>query len=304
MNFIKRKFLVRIQYKPISLKISILKTLICSKFEFESYKNPAKMNTTLSNSKNIGLVLSGGGVRGMAHIGLIKAMREFDIDASIVSGSSAGALVAALYANNISADEMLRFFKTTPLFNYHFFTVAKAGFLDTDKFISIFKNHFPQDSFESLKKELHVATTNLQDGNGEIFSSGELIRPLLASAALPPVFSPVEIKNRLYADGGIMNNFPIEPLKGKTDFIIGSNVAIVNHIEKNNLKNSIQLTNRVTNLMIYATSKKKMVDCDLLLDHHQVDNVKLLDKKGIEKAFIIGYDNACKVFEKQIKKLH
>ncbi|MBU2995955.1 patatin-like phospholipase family protein [Cellulophaga baltica] len=256
------------------------------------------MNTSLSNSKNIGLVLSGGGVRGMAHIGLIKAMREFEIEANIVSGSSVGAIVAALYANDVPAKDMLNFFKTTPIFHYHFFTVIKAGFIDTDKFFTIFKNYFPLDTFESLKRELHIVATNLQDGEEEFFNSGELVRPLLASAALPPVFSPVEINNLLYADGGIMNNFPIEPMKSKADYIIGSNVSIINHIDKKDLKNSIKLATRVTNLMIYASSRKKMNLCDLLFEHSAVDRIGVLDKKGIEKAFVVGYDNACRVFEK------
>jgi len=66
--------------------------------------------------KSIGLVLSGGGVRGMAHIGLIKAMREHQIEAKVVAGTSIGALVGALYANDNSVEDMLKFFKETPLF--------------------------------------------------------------------------------------------------------------------------------------------------------------------------------------------
>ena len=71
-------------------------------------------------SKSIGLILSGGGVRGMAHIGLIRAMNEFGISACVISGSSVGALVGALYANGNSVEEMLAFFKETPLFKYNF----------------------------------------------------------------------------------------------------------------------------------------------------------------------------------------
>lgn len=259
------------------------------------------MTKDLSNFKSIGLVLSGGGVRGMAHVGLIKAMQEFGIDAKIVTGSSVGALVGALYANDVSVNNMLQFFKETPLFNYHFLTIAKAGFIDTDRYINIFKTYFPEDTFESLKKELHIVATNIQDGDEVFFSSGELIRPLLASAALPPVFSPIELNGQLYADGGIMNNFPLEPLENRCDYIIGSNVSIVSRLQQKDLKNSFQLTGRVTNLMIYASSKRKIKSCNLLLESPDLEHIRVLDRKGIENAFNIGYDYACKEFEKLLK---
>ncbi|WP_422082707.1 patatin-like phospholipase family protein [Ulvibacterium sp.] len=256
----------------------------------------------LTNNLSIGLVLSGGGVRGMAHIGLIRAMEELGISAQVVSGSSVGALVGALYANGNSVSDMLSFFKETPLFKYNFLTILKPGFIDTDRYFEIFKGYFPQDTFRSLEKDLHVVATDLQKGEQQFFSEGELIRPLLASAALPPVFSPVELKGRLYADGGIMNNFPLEPLQHSTDYVIGSNVSVVGELHKNALKNSIQLTGRVTSLMIYAINKKKLHSCDLLLEYKELEKIGVLDRTGIEKAYIMGYDLALETLEKELKQ--
>ena len=190
------------------------------------------MDSEKLKSKSIGLVLSGGGVRGMAHIGVLRAMQEHGISAKMVSGSSVGALIAALYANGNSIADMLSFFKETPLFRYNFLTILKPGLVNTERYISIFKGYFPEDDFANLERELFVVATNLQKGEEEFFSSGELIRPLLASAALPPVFSPVNINNSMYGDGGIMNNFPLEPVKGKVDFMIGSNVSVIKQVEK------------------------------------------------------------------------
>ncbi|WP_337251783.1 patatin-like phospholipase family protein [Maribacter halichondriae] len=185
-------------------------------------------------SESVGLVLSGGGVRGMAHIGVIRALEEHAVSAKIVSGSSVGALVGALYANGTSVADMLSFFKETPLFKYNFFTIMKPGLVDTERYFEVFQRYFPE-YFEELKRELYVVATNMQKGEEEFFSSGELVRPLLASAALPPVFSPLEINNCFYADGGIMNNFPLEPLKNKVDYIIGSNVSVIKQVEKKTL---------------------------------------------------------------------
>jgi len=248
-------------------------------------------------AKSIALVLSGGGVRGMAHIGMIRALQEFGISADIVSGSSVGALVGALYANGNTVDDMLSFFKETPLFKYNFLTILKPGFLDTDRYFNIFKGYLPEDSFDALERKLSVVATNLQKGEQEFFSEGQLIRPLLASAALPPVFSPVELNGQLYADGGIMNNFPLEPVLEKADFILGSNVSVVGQLNKNALKNSWQITGRVTGLMIYAINRKKLEACDLLLEFKALENIGVLDRKGIEKAYLVGYEHTLEVLK-------
>lgn len=251
-------------------------------------------------AKKIGLVLSGGGVKGIAHIGLIKALKEYAIEAQIVSGTSVGALVGALYANGSSIEQMLLFFRETPLLKYNFFTFVKAGLMDTEKYHELFKKHFEHHSFETLPKKLYVTATNLQDGEETLFSSGELVTTLLASAALPPVFSPVEINGQLYADGGIMNNFPVEALQKDCDFIIGSNVSAIKRVPKAAINSSLKLTNRVTSLMIYASNKEKLKHCDLIFEPRQLETFGVLDKKGIKKAFEVGYDHAMKVLEKEL----
>ncbi|MDF0706844.1 patatin-like phospholipase family protein [Flagellimonas okinawensis] len=249
-------------------------------------------------NKSIGLVLSGGGVRGMAHIGLIKALREHQIEAKVVAGTSIGALVGALYANNNTVEEMLTFFKETPLFQYSFFTINKPGFIDTERYAGIFKNFFPENTFESLQRPLYIVATDLLSGKERVFNSGELIKPLLASAALPPVFSPVEINDILYADGGIMNNFPKEYVEDKTEFIIGSNVSVTVPLQKKDLRNSFQLTGRVTSLMIHASNDEKLHQCDLYIEPKELDQIGVLDKKGIENAFTIGYEHGSRALEK------
>ena len=254
----------------------------------------------ISEAKSIGLVLSGGGVRGMAHIGLIKAMQEHGVEASQVAGASVGALVGALYANGNSVEEMLQFFKDTPLFQYSFFAIGKPGFIDTERYFGIFKKYFPHDSFEALEKPLFVVATDLLKGRESAFTRGQLIKPLLASAALTPVFSPVDIEGTLYADGGIMNNFPKEFLEDKSDFIIGSNVSIVENLQKKDLKNSLQLAGRVTGLMIYTSNHEKVSECNLIIEPKELESVGVLDKKGIENAFYIGYDHASRILDQAL----
>jgi NTE family protein len=234
----------------------------------------------------------------MAHIGVIKAMQEFGLEAKVVAGSSVGALVGALYAADKSVDDMLHFFKETPLFKYNYFAVAKPGLINTERYITTFEHYYPENTFAALNKELHVVATNLESGEEVFINEGELIKPLLASAALPPVFSPVEYNGALHADGGIMNNFPLEPVLGRVEFVIGSNVSLVTRLEKKQLNNSFQLTGRVTGLMIYAINREKINICDLIIEPQELENIGILDRRGIEKAYAIGYEAAAKQFSR------
>lgn len=248
-----------------------------------------------------GLVLSGGGIRGMAHIGLIEALRQRGWKADRVAGTSIGALVGAFYANDNSVEDMMHFFKEAPLFQYNFFTINKAGFIDTDRYYDVLKGYFTKDSFEALEIPLHVVATDLLQGEEVCFSEGELIRTLLASAALTPVFSPVKVGKLLCADGGIMNNFPKEYLDPYCSSIVGSNVTIAGVLGPRDLKNPFQITARVTSLMIYTSSRKKLNECQLGIEPKELEKIGVLDKSAIRKAYDIGYDHASRALDQHEK---
>ena len=233
----------------------------------------------------------------MAHIGALKALEEAGIAPHWISGSSVGALVGALYASEASTERMLQFFKETPIFRYNFFSFSKPGLIDTERYRNLFIKYWPKDRFDALNRPLFVAATNLQKGEERFFYEGELIRPLLASAALPPIFSPVPIEGQLYADGGIMNNFPLEPIRPYVDYVIGSNVSVVTEISKKEIGSSLQLTNRTTGLMMYAINREKIRSCNLILEPRELEKIGVLDKQGISDAYQIGYDHAARKLE-------
>lgn len=246
---------------------------------------------TLTN-KTIGLVLSGGGVKGMAHIGTLKALNQRDIYPDNISGVSAGALVGGLYADGASTDDMLLFFKETPLLKYNFVTVNKPGLFDTDKYLPFFEDFFTAHHFGGLEKRLTVVATNLLKGKPKYFDEGELFEALLASAALPPVFSPVNIDGQLYADGGIMNNFPVEPLVDDCEIIFGCYASTMREVGKGQIKNALQISQRANLLMLHANARDKLCVPDLLFVPEELGGIGVLDKKGIDKAFVLGYDHA------------
>lgn len=251
-------------------------------------------------NEEIGLVLSGGGVRAIAHIGLIKVLLENGIVPTQVSGTSAGALVCALYAAGYNTDEMIQFFKQTPILDFSLYALNKPGILDSVKYEKFFKTFFLENSFEKLKYPLTTTATNLLSGRLEYFSKGELIKPLIASCALPPLFSPLKINDKLYSDGGILNNFPVEPLKKqKIPKIIGSFVNPITPIKESEINTSLKLVYRVYHLGLEMNNIKKFKLCNYVFEPKAIDKIGTLETKGIDTAFEIGYHQA----KKEIKEI-
>ena len=242
-------------------------------------------------AQEIGLVLSGGGVRAIAHIGLIKALLENNIVPTQVSGTSAGAMVCALYAAGLSTNEMLNFFKETPLLKFSLYAINKPGIMDSDKYATYFDKYFPNNTFESLKYPLTITATNLITGKLDYFNKGELIKPIIASSALPPIFSPIEINGSFYSDGGILNNFPIEPLIS-CNKIIGSFLNPVNKIDISEINNSFKLLYRVYHIGLDAPNTKKFKKCNYVFFPSEIDKIGVLDSTGIDNAYNLGYEQA------------
>lgn len=247
--------------------------------------------------KRLGIVLSGGGVRGIAHIGVLEALIENGIEPDTVSGSSAGAVVGALYCNGYSPGEMMEFFKKTPLFQIHKFAFSKPGFIDTDKFYTDFRKYFGHDDFSMLKKKLFVTTVDLCHGVLKVFNSGQLIRPLLASSAFPGLFSPVAIDRILYADGGILDNFPTAPILNLSDRMIGVYASPLDTIEPDELKYSVNVLERAIRINYSKRSHAKFKDCDLMVNPLKLVKFGLLDVGKIDEIFQIGYESALKAIK-------
>ena len=198
----------------------------------------------ISLKMNTGLVLSGGGVRGVAHIGVIKALEEKSIYPSHIAGTSAGAIVGALYASGCGWEQMLEFFNRIQLFGFNKYAINKPGFIDTDKFYGILSPYFPEDNFNNLERTLYITATNLLNGELKIFSKGELIKPILASAAFPGLFTPVKIDNEYYIDGGTLNNFPVDLISMHCDQIIGVYVNPFDKLSNGDFKHSYEVMER------------------------------------------------------------
>ncbi|HBR55109.1 MAG TPA: patatin [Flavobacteriaceae bacterium] len=239
-----------------------------------------------------GLVLSGGGARGVAHIGVLKALEERQIEITHLSGTSAGAIVGALYAAGHSWETILTFFKKVPIFHYKRYAYNKPGFIDTIKFYSDFFGFFEEDDFDSLQRKLYIPATNLIEGTERVFDEGQLIKPVLASAAFPGLFTPVLIDEIPYVDGGVLNNFPVEPLKNQCDTLIGVYVNPLEKIDASELKHSYQVANRAYHISFGSHCVAKFNELDLLIAPKNINRYGMFNLKNIDAIFEIGYNAA------------
>jgi len=245
----------------------------------------------------IGLVLSGGGARGVAHIGVLKALEEKGVKITHISGTSAGAIVGAMYAAGNSWQDIFKFFKEVSVFNYRRYAINKPGFIDTLKFYKDFEGFFKEDDFASLEKKLFVTATDLIEGNSIIFSEGELIKPVLASASFPGVFTPIPYKKGLYVDGGILDNFPVDPLIPLCNRIIGVFVNPLETIKAEELSYSYKVLNRSLQISLANQSLYKFKECDFVISPSGLTKYGIFDLKTLDSIFEIGYNAAVEALE-------
>ena len=246
---------------------------------------------------NTGLVLSGGGVRGIAHIGAIKALEENNIHPNYIAGTSAGAVVGVLYASGCGWKEILNFFNELELFTINKYAINKPGFIDSEKFYQNFKPYLPLDDFKMLSKKLFITATNLLDGTLKVFSEGELIKPILASAAFPGVFTPVKINNTYYIDGGTINNFPVELISMHCNQIIGVYVNPFEEVGNEYFKHSYTILERALRIKSANDSFSKFKACDLLIAPKELGNYSTFYMKHINEIFNLGYKAAIETLE-------
>ena len=258
----------------------------------ESIENPK------NKMYNVGIALSGGGAKGIAHIGVLKAMEEFNLKPQIISGVSAGAIIGAMYADGLSPDEICYFFKQTKFFNYVSFRRQKMGLFSQVKFETMLSGVIKSTTLEELKIPLIVNATELVEGKNEYFSEGPLIEKVVASSSVPIFLTPKRIGDKVYVDGGIFNNMPCRVIRKKCRLLAGCHV---NPISPNpSVDSALDVAARVYNLSIQSSTVPEKRSCDILFEPVEAKKYDIFDIEHTEEIFNIGYDHAMKVLS-QIK---
>lgn len=235
----------------------------------------------------LGLALSGGGIRGVAHLGAIKALEERGFTFSHVSGASAGSIVGAFYCNGYGPEEILKIIEKTSLYKVVRPAISWRGLLKMDKVVKEFEGYFEKDSFDALKKPLHVVATDVKNGTVKYFHEGSVLSAIRASSSIPVVFDPVKMGDTYFMDGGILNNLPVEPLKETCDLVVGIHTNPVGIVDTPvNMK---MLMERALLLAINCNIEIRKTMCDLFIEPEGLDKYGVFDIKKAKEIFDIGY---------------
>lgn len=252
-----------------------------------------------SKKVKIGLVLSGGGAKGVCHVGVLKAFEEEGIRFDMVAGTSAGSLVGAAYSAGRTADELVELALSIEAKdirkNKVFFMPSKTSGIEelTIKAIEGNKN------FDELKTKFFCVGTCLNDGTQKVFSSGNVAKAVCASCCFPGFFVPVEIDGKIYVDGGLVNNLPTSVLRDNLcDIIIAVDLSSAN-IGTQSIK-TLDVLGASYKIMSSINVKfaRELADVVIKPDMKGFKSTKLKDpNKLIEEGYIATKEQMLKILD-------
>lgn len=234
-----------------------------------------------------GLVLSGGGTRGFAHLGAIEALHEAGIYPDVISGTSAGAIVGAFVAAGKKPLEIAELFKQGSFFQYTKLQIPRDGLMKLDGLKELIAKEIQTENIEDLQIPLFVTVSNLNTGEVEYRNRGRLDENVLASSSIPILFAPVKMNGHLFVDGGLLDNIPVEPIKLDCEKIIISNISPINL--KDNFKNLIQIATRTFYMSVNANMIKVKKYATYYVEPKGIEEYEILSRTHADELYKLGY---------------
>ena len=184
------------------------------------------MNLVLGKPKKVGLVLGGGGARGIAHVGVIKVLVENKIPIHFIAGTSSGALFGALFSGGMNPYDMAKQAKEENWLKLVKLSLSASGPVTGEGIEKLITKNIGNKNVEDLRIPLSIIATDLKTGERVVITKGNIAKAVHASSAIPGVFSPVMFGGRLLADGLMVDNLPVETAKEMgADIIIAVDVV-------------------------------------------------------------------------------
>lgn len=261
-------------------------------------------------SQKTGLVLSGGGAPGIAHIGVLKALEDNKIPIDYIAGTSIGAFVGGLYACGYSPDEIQAYFKSREFRNLkriqlvfpekYFYPTHLINTKRIQNGLEVLTSEATTKAagnFDSLYIPFRCVASDVYEKEVYVFRNGSLATAIRASMSYPFVFEATKVNERLLFDGGIYNNFPVDVMiqEFKPDFIIGSIVAY-NPPRADSNDILMQLQNMIIRKTDYNIPDSLGVSINL-----DLKEISVFDFSEIDKLVKVGYDETVKLLA-EIKK--
>lgn len=236
----------------------------------------------------LGIALSGGGARGFAHIGALKALEEAGLRPDILAGVSAGSVAAVLYAAGVPVDEIMPLFASMKFSDFCSFSIKNGeGVFSMGKFKNFIVKATGIDRLENLSLPTYIGVTDLDHGIPAEFHDGPLGERVMASCSIPIIFKPVRIDGTYYVDGGVLRNLPAWVLRDKCEKLIGINCSPLTTFRYK--KSFVEIAMRTYNLMAKANQLEDMKMCDQVIITPDLANYQVFNLKDINKAYLSGY---------------
>lgn len=237
----------------------------------------------------VGVALGGGGARGFAHAGALKAMEECGIRPDIIAGVSAGSVVAVMYASGMTPDAIAHSFDGHKFNDLCEWRVPTSGLLTMDGFKKFIRETVKVERLEQLDIPVMLGATDFEKGESVIFDSGEIGDRVAASCSIPMVFQPQVIDGVKYVDGGVLHNLPARDLRPLCKYLIGINVSplrtrAVKHQMLDTAMRSYELVTK-------TNTRADMAVCDLAISMDSIADYKVFNLKETDRVFKVGYMN-------------
>lgn len=247
-----------------------------------------------SDSPRVGVALSGGGARGMVHVGVLQALEENGIEPQIISGTSAGAIVGAFYAHGFSPEEIRRIASSQSLMRLFSLRIPNTGFIRHTLLRKLMEKHLPSNSFKQCQKPLSVVVANLNTGLVEVYDEGPLFDYVIASSSVPILFEPLEINGQKYVDGGVVMNLPASPIRDKCDVLIGVNLVPLVDMPADQFKSVISVGTRCFDLAAINNIKPELEFCDVVVAPSAINEFSRFNVRQMNLMYDLGYQEGLK----------
>ncbi len=249
----------------------------------------------------VGIALSGGGTRGVVHIGVLQALEEHGIFPSIISGTSAGSIVGVMYAHGYTPAEIMTIASERSLIWMFSLRLPNRGFVRHSFLRKMLGRYIAEQTFEELKKPLYVAISNLNSGKAEIINTGTLHDVIVASASIPVLYQPVHIGDHWYVDGGLLMNLPVSPIRDLASYIIAVNLIPRKVLAFDEVNTIAGVAARTFNLAAINTIEPELKYCDIIIEPEAIYQYSRFNFTKIKEMYDIGYEEALKMIP-QIKE--
>ncbi len=219
-----------------------------------------------SRPRKVGLALGGGAARGLAHLGVIKALKEHQVPIHFIAATSSGAIMGSLLAAGMDIKKMIQISKQLEWNQFARLTFEKTGPISGEAIEKFINNNIGSITFSELKIPLAVVATDLMTGKPVILSEGKVSLAVRASVAFPGVFANVRLNNRILVDGGVSYNVPVEVVKNMGAEVVIAVDVIPKGVMRKEPANIIEVIDRSVDLLLRKTTRSSLFKADIVIE--------------------------------------